>query len=78
MTTKPTATSKITENEPSTALVSNAHAHRGLPNAPKASTVLVNVPVPIDLHRRLRIAAITRGLTLKDATLAALEAWVAE
>jgi hypothetical protein len=72
MNSKDTTTPKATSSkEPTNALVA-----RGLPNAPAGSTVLVNVPLPADLHRKLRIAAITRGLTLKAATIAAIEAWV--
>ena len=35
----------------------------------------INVPVPIALHRRLRVKAINEGMSLKDAVTAAIEAW---
>ena len=40
-------------------------------------TVTINIPLPVDLHRKLRIKAITVDLPLKDAVAAAIEQWVA-
>jgi predicted HicB family RNase H-like nuclease len=40
------------------------------------TTVKIQVPIPIDLHRRLRIQAIENGLSLKDAVIVAIESWV--
>jgi predicted HicB family RNase H-like nuclease len=41
-----------------------------------ADTVQINVPLPAELHRRLRIEAINQGLSLKDSVIAAIEAWL--
>jgi hypothetical protein len=71
MTEKTTTTPKATSTKQPT----NAFVAKGLPNAPTAETVLVNVPLPAELHRKLRIAAITRGLTLKAAVITAIEEW---
>jgi hypothetical protein len=38
-------------------------------------TVAVNVPLPIELHRRLKSVAATRGLSVKAAVVAAVDAW---
>lgn len=37
------------------------------------NVVAINVPVPSELHRRVRVKAVQQGLTLKDAVIAALE-----
>jgi len=39
-------------------------------------TVSINVPLPIELHRRLKMAAAGDGLTVKDAVVLAVEMWV--
>lgn len=39
-------------------------------------TVFINVPIPQDLHRRLRIRQATDGLVMRDAVIAALEEWL--
>ena len=39
--------------------------------------VTINVPLPAELHRQLRIRAATDGLTLKESVIAAVESWVA-
>jgi hypothetical protein len=39
-------------------------------------TVSINVPLPGELHRQLRIKAITEGLSLKDAVITAIAEWV--
>lgn len=39
--------------------------------------VAINVPIPADLHKRLRIKAITENTNLKEAVIDAIEAWVA-
>ena len=38
--------------------------------------VYINVPIPIDLHRRLRIRQINDGMIMRDVITAALEAWL--
>lgn len=51
----------------------------GFQGSPKTSTpaeVSINVPLPGDLHRRVRIKALTNNMALKDAVTAALEDWV--
>jgi predicted HicB family RNase H-like nuclease len=48
---------------------------------PQADTsptrVAVNVPLPIELHRRLKIKAVTEDMSLRDAVIAAIECYVA-
>jgi hypothetical protein len=39
--------------------------------------VTIRVPLRTALHKRLRLKAFDQGLTLKAATIAAIEAWVA-
>jgi predicted HicB family RNase H-like nuclease len=41
------------------------------------ATVGLNVSLPVELHRQLRIAAATRGLSVKAAVIAALTDWTA-
>jgi hypothetical protein len=36
----------------------------------------INVPIPTDLHRRLRIRQVTEGLVMRDVVTEALEAWL--
>lgn len=38
--------------------------------------VQLNIPCPIDLHRKLRMQAALDGMTQKDIVLAALEAYL--
>jgi hypothetical protein len=40
------------------------------------ATININIPLPTELHRRVKIAAASDGLTVKDAVIAALEMWV--
>jgi hypothetical protein len=35
----------------------------------------INVPLPEDLHRAFKVAAASRGLTVKEAVLDAISAW---
>jgi len=42
----------------------------------ESATVTINVPLPVDLHRRLRVKQITRDLQMKDAVAEAIEQWV--
>jgi len=48
------------------------------PTRPRAAdaTVGINVAIPYDLHRKLRIKAIQLDLTLVEAVTAAVETWV--
>jgi len=39
-------------------------------------TVAVQVHIPADLHRRLKIHAINQGISMRDDVLAAIAAWV--
>jgi hypothetical protein len=39
-------------------------------------TVSVNVPLPAELHRRVKMAAAADGLTVKEAVILALQMWV--
>jgi hypothetical protein len=38
--------------------------------------ISVQVPVPIDLHRRLRMKAFRNDLSLRAAVIVAIESWV--
>ena len=38
--------------------------------------ISINVPLPADLHRRVKMAAAADGLTVKQAVITALEMWV--
>jgi hypothetical protein len=38
-------------------------------------TVTINVPLPHDLHTRLRVKAATDGTTLKQSVIEALREW---
>jgi hypothetical protein len=38
--------------------------------------VNINIPLPTELHRRVKMAAAADGLTVKDAVIIALEMWV--
>jgi hypothetical protein len=40
-------------------------------------TVAINVPLPVELHRQIRIAAIERGCSLKEAVIEAIRSWLA-
>jgi porphobilinogen deaminase len=42
----------------------------------KSETVSINVDLPIELHKQLRIRAITENLRLRDAIVAAVECWL--
>lgn len=39
-------------------------------------TVSVNIPLPAELHKQLRIKAAMEDLTIKDAVISAVEDWV--
>jgi hypothetical protein len=39
-------------------------------------TVLINVPLPTDLHRKLRVRCLTEDLVLSEAITRAVEAWL--
>jgi hypothetical protein len=41
------------------------------------SEVHVRIPVPMALHKQLRLRAFAQDMSMKDAVLAAIEAWVA-
>ena len=43
---------------------------------PTPKSVSVNVALPVEVHRRLRIKAIEQNLQLKDALTEAIECWV--
>ena len=43
---------------------------------PPPRSVSVNVALPVEVHRRLRIKAIEQNLQLKDALTEAIECWV--
>jgi len=43
----------------------------------ETAMVTINVPLPVDLHRRLRVKQIMRDLQMKDAVAEAIEQWVA-
>lgn len=46
---------------------------------PKAAPeVTINVPLPADLHRQLRLKAVNRGTSMKDQVIAAIDAWTAK
>jgi predicted HicB family RNase H-like nuclease len=45
---------------------------------PELPEVSINVPLPAELHRQLRIRAATDGVSLKESVIAAIEAWVDE
>lgn len=38
--------------------------------------VSINVPLPMDLHRRVKMTAASEGITVKQAVIHALEMWV--
>ena len=58
-----------------------AKGAQGFQGTPTKTTtpveVSINVPLPADLHRKVRIKAVVDDMTIKDAVIAALEAWVA-
>jgi hypothetical protein len=39
-------------------------------------TVYIQIPVPADLHRRLKVRAAEDGMTLKESVLEAIASWV--
>jgi hypothetical protein len=39
-------------------------------------TVLINIPLPNDLHRKLRIRCLTDDLSLAEAVTLAVDAWL--
>ena len=47
------------------------------PIAEAKAEVGLNVPLPVELHRKLRLKAVANGVHLKDAVVAAVEAYVA-
>ena len=53
-------------------------AAEGAPQSTSRTTVTVNIPLPVDLHRALRLKAVASDLTMKDAITAAVAAWVAD
>lgn len=46
------------------------------PKSNDPNRVFINVAIPIELHRRLRIRQITDGTVMRDVVTAALEAWL--
>jgi hypothetical protein len=42
------------------------------------TTVGVNIALPAELHRRLKVRAAERGLTVKAAVIEALDAWAGQ
>jgi hypothetical protein len=42
----------------------------------KQPVVSVNIPLPVELHRRLKMVAAAEGLTVKEAVITACEMWV--
>ena len=58
--------------KPTTALVQKAPPRRGTP----AVKVAINVSLPVQLHRKLRVRQIEEDLTLAEAVEAAVTAWV--
>jgi hypothetical protein len=38
--------------------------------------VNINIPLPMELHRRVKMAAAADGLQVKEAVILALEMWV--
>ena len=48
------------------------------PNTDRPDAVFINVAIPADVHRRLRIRQINDGLPMRDVVTAALEAWLNE
>ena len=45
---------------------------------PTPPDVTINVPLPADLHRQVKIACAMQDVTLKAAVIAALEAWATD
>jgi len=45
------------------------------PAPPVSPRIAVNVPIPADLHRRLKIAAASERLTVREAVISAIDAW---
>jgi predicted HicB family RNase H-like nuclease len=51
------------------------HRNPELPPLPPDSSRRINVQVPGDLHRRLKLKASAEGTTVKAAVIAAIEEW---
>lgn len=51
-------------------------ATRGRPLLPIKEHRLRGIVVPVDVHLQLKIAAAERGLSMKDAAVAALQRWI--
>jgi hypothetical protein len=47
------------------------------PASPTKPGVTINIRVPMALHRQLRLQALRQDMMMKDAVVAAIEAWVA-
>jgi hypothetical protein len=47
----------------------------GRPIKTGAETVTINIPLPRDLHRRLRIKALKEDLSVVDAVATAIDEW---
>jgi len=63
-----------TTPSPATAAENGAVDRTG---APTRGTAAINVHLGVDLHRRLKVRAAERGLTVKAAVTEAIEAWTA-
>jgi len=48
------------------------------PETDTEKTVAINVPLPLELHQRLRIRAITENITMREAVIAAIDEWSAD
>jgi hypothetical protein len=53
----------------------SADPREGL-GGPDPSIVSINIPLPRELHRQVKMAAASDGLTVKDAVILALRMWV--
>ena len=52
------------------------HMATTTPNKTDKPTVAINVTLPADLHRRLRVRCINDGIQLKEAVTEALTLWL--
>ena len=55
---------------------SNKMSTTAPPRPTATDTVSVNIPLPAELHKQLRIKAAMDDLTIKDAVITAVEDWV--
>lgn len=58
--------------------MANIHDAPDTPDADTRSTVRINVSLPRELHRQLRIRAATDDCDLKDTVAAALQLYLSE